>query len=150
MRANLMQVKLLRSQRPDSWLVRLALALMLSIAISACSAPPPEAAAPAAPSPKPVAEQQAKQPEARSTDFPVALGEALRQDLSKQIGKAADQVQVSKTSRQTWPDGCLGLAKPEELCTQMRVDGWQVVLSDGSQQWTYRSDRTGRIYRRQG
>jgi hypothetical protein len=44
---------------------------------------------------------------------------------------------------ETWPDACLGLAKPDELCAAMLVDGWMVTLSDGQQEWHYRTDATG-------
>ena len=128
----------------------LILTLILSIALVACSAPNPGPMGQASPSPSATAEKQVQETGTRSNTFPPALEAVLRQDLSKRTGKAADQFQVVKTTRQTWPDGCLGLAKPEELCTQMLVDGWLAVLSDGKQQWTYHSDRTGRNFRLKG
>ena len=85
----------------------------------------------------------------RSLQFPEALGDTLQKDLSQRTGIAAEKLRVAETTPKTWPNGCLGLAKPDEICTQMLVDGWQVVLSDGDRQWVYHTDRTGRSYRLQ-
>jgi hypothetical protein len=54
---------------------------------------------------------------------------------------------VVSTTEQQWPDGCLGLAKDQEICTQVIVPGWRVEVSDNLQTWVYRSDSTGRILR---
>ena len=58
-----------------------------------------------------------------------------------------NQLQVQKATVETWSDGCLGLAKPDEICTQALVEGWRVIVSDGDQNWVYRTDRTGQIIR---
>lgn len=58
-----------------------------------------------------------------------------------------NQLQVQKATAETWSDGCLGLAKPDEICTQALVEGWRVIVSDGDQNWVYRTDRTGQIIR---
>jgi len=56
-------------------------------------------------------------------------------------------VKISQSSSQTWPDGCLGLPKPDEFCTEALVTGWQVVATDGSQIWKFRTDRDGSVLR---
>lgn len=82
-----------------------------------------------------------------SSQLPGRVGNAVIVDLSKQTGIPAGQLQVTQYSRQTWSNGCLGLAKPGEVCTQAVVEGWRVVLSNGQQNWVYRSDHTGRVLR---
>jgi hypothetical protein len=71
----------------------------------------------------------------------------LRQSLSKQTGIPAKKLRVVESSQRTWPDGCLGLAKADEMCTQMMVSGWRIVFTNGIQRWTFRTDSTGRNYR---
>ncbi len=82
-----------------------------------------------------------------SSQLPSRVANAVIVDLSKQTGIPAGQLQVTQYSRQTWSNGCLGLAKPGEICTQAVVEGWRVVLSNGQHNWVYRSDRNGRVLR---
>jgi hypothetical protein len=71
----------------------------------------------------------------------------LRQALSKRTKIPAARLKVVEATAKTWSDGCLGLAKADEICTQAIVSGWRVVFSDGKQQWVYRSDKQARVYR---
>lgn len=79
--------------------------------------------------------------------LPASIVEAVRLDLSRQTGIAAGQLRVTESSRQSWPNTCLGLAKADELCAQMIVEGWRVVVSDGGKIWVYRTDARGKILR---
>lgn len=79
--------------------------------------------------------------------FPATAVETLRQDLSQHTGIAAEKLKLVETVQKTWPNGCLGLAKPDELCSQALVDGWQITLSDGIQKWNYHTDMSGQTYR---
>ena len=124
-------------------LLHLVLVMVLALAIAACAAMPTGPVS----SSSGAVEKRVEETVTRSDSFPQALGEVLRQDLGKRSGVAPDQVRLVKTTAKTWPNGCLGLAKPDEFCTEMLVEGWQVVLTDGKQQWTYHTDRTGRNYR---
>lgn len=78
---------------------------------------------------------------------PQPLINTLRQSLSKQTGIPAKKLRVVESSQKTWTNGCLGLAKPDEMCTQMMVPGWRVVFSNGTRRWVYRTDATGKNYR---
>ena len=79
--------------------------------------------------------------------LPSKIADIVRKDLSKQTGIPANKLQLVQSTPNTWSDGCLGLAKAGEMCSQAMVQGWQVVLTNGSQRWTYRTDATGRVYR---
>ncbi len=83
----------------------------------------------------------------RSDRLPQAVANAVRRDLSQQTGISRNKLSIVESSRETWPNGCLGIPKPGEMCTQARVEGWEVVVSDGSREWTYRTDSTGRNVR---
>lgn len=79
--------------------------------------------------------------------LPASIVEAVRLDLSRQTGIAARRLRVTESSRQSWPNTCLGLGTSDELCAQMIVEGWRVVVSDGRQIWVYRTDARGKILR---
>lgn len=79
----------------------------------------------------------------RSERLPQTVANAVRRDLSQQTGISRNQLSIIKYSRRTWANGCLGIPKPGEMCTQALVDGWEVVVSDGSLEWIYRTDNTG-------
>ncbi|PZV14581.1 MAG: hypothetical protein DCF22_08730 [Leptolyngbya sp.] len=79
--------------------------------------------------------------------LPSTVANAVRQDLSKQTGIPAKNLRVVQSTPKTWSDGCLGLAKADEMCSQMMVQGWEVVFSNGTRRWVYRTDSTGRVYR---
>ncbi|OCR01177.1 hypothetical protein BCD67_17580 [Oscillatoriales cyanobacterium USR001] len=85
----------------------------------------------------------------RDRQLPPQVAIAVRQDLSKQTNIPLEKLKITEFSSESWPNTCLGLPKPDELCGQMIVEGWRVVLSDGSQNWVYRSDRTGKVLRRE-
>ncbi|MGJ3252078.1 MAG: hypothetical protein ACFE0J_13240 [Elainellaceae cyanobacterium] len=71
----------------------------------------------------------------------------LREAIAPKFGVSADQVSIVRHSRETWQDGCLGLGKPEEFCTMMLVEGWQVEAQVGEQSKVFRTDLTGDVVR---
>lgn len=79
--------------------------------------------------------------------IPQFLVDAVRWDLSIQLGVHPDRLSFVQASRQQWPDTCLGLANPGEFCGQQILPGWRIVLSDGSRSWAYRTDVQGQIRR---
>lgn len=71
-------------------------------------------------------------------------------DLTLRTQLPASVFEVISTEAKFWPDGCLGLAQTDELCTQAIVPGWQVVLTDQEEHWIYRTDEFGFAIRLQG
>lgn len=74
---------------------------------------------------------------------PTKVIDIVKQDLSNRIQIPLNQITVKDTVRQTWSDGCLGLAKPDELCTQALVEGWKIIVSHQRTTWVYRTDNLG-------
>lgn len=85
------------------------------------------------------------QAEPQSVPLPDSIQQAILQDISQQTGDVPEHFQIIQAQKQTWPDGCLGLATPDVLCTMALVEGWQVQVSNGSQTWTYRTDTFGDV-----
>jgi hypothetical protein len=52
-------------------------------------------------------------------------------------------VEVLSTQEQEWPDSCLGMAGPDEMCLQAITPGWLVLLSVNGQTYEAHTDRTG-------
>lgn len=83
----------------------------------------------------------------QSDRLPPKIVKAVIADLTKQQNLLPEKLKVTKYSRESWSDGCLELPQPEEICSQAIVEGWRVVVSDGSQKWVYRSDARGKNVR---
>ena len=75
------------------------------------------------------------------------VASAVITEVSKQTGISTRNLKITQYSRQTWSNGCLGISKPGEICTQALVEGWRVVVSGNKRTWVYRSNRNGRILR---
>jgi hypothetical protein len=69
----------------------------------------------------------------------------IQKDIQKRFGVSPQTLQLSNARRSTW-DGCLGLAKPDRLCTQIAISGWQVIVSNKSQNrfWVYHTNENGK------
>lgn len=90
----------------------------------------------------------AQAPNNATTDrLPPQVANAVRQDLSRRTRIAPGKLRITQFSRESWPNGCLGLAAPDEICTLAIVPGWRVVVSDGNQTWVYRTNNNGRTVR---
>ncbi|MBL1173867.1 hypothetical protein [Pantanalinema sp. GBBB05] len=81
------------------------------------------------------------------SQLPPAIATTLRQDLSQRTKIPVGKLRVSEATAKTWANGCLELAKPDEMCSMALVNGWRVVLTDGSDRWVYRTDDEGRNFR---
>ena len=82
-----------------------------------------------------------------ATEAPPAAVTAAISQLGSALAVAIEEVEIVSFGRQEWPDGCLGLAEADEMCTQAIVPGWQVVLRVGEQQYEVRTDETGSVVR---
>ena len=74
---------------------------------------------------------------------PAEVINAVKEKLSGMLNIDANELEVKEAIRKTWPNGCLGLAEPNELCSQALVEGWQIVISYQNRTWIYRTDSTG-------
>ncbi|MDJ0731706.1 MAG: hypothetical protein QNJ33_17115 [Crocosphaera sp.] len=82
-----------------------------------------------------------------NTEAPQAVIDAVFNDITKNNTISSDNLQLAQTEAKTWSDGCLGLAQPDEFCTQALVEGWRITITDGQTTWVYRTDQTGRNLR---
>ena len=78
-----------------------------------------------------------------SSNLPDSVADAVLRAASEQLGVPRSQLKIVKAQQQTWPDRCLGLPSPVELCASALTPGWQVVVESKQQRLVYHSDRTG-------
>jgi hypothetical protein len=97
--------------------------------------------------PSPTIQESLQSQSGRSQRLPASVANAVRKDLARRLNIPAGRVRVMKAEAKTWPDGCLGLPKADEMCTEALVEGWQVMVSNNSQRWIYRTDQTGKNVR---
>jgi hypothetical protein len=80
---------------------------------------------------------------AQTNVLPKAVVNSIDRDMVQRFKVPLTSVKFKIFSSQAWPDGCLGLAKTDEVCPQAVVNGWLVEATDGSQSYVYRTDNTG-------
>jgi hypothetical protein len=50
-------------------------------------------------------------------------------DLSRRTGVAIGNIRVNRVERVVWDDACLGVDVPGEVCAQVQVPGYRIILS---------------------
>lgn len=84
----------------------------------------------------------------RNSDrIPRRLVNRLRRDLARQTNIPPGKLRLLEASQERWTDSCLGLGQAHESCARTIVPGWRAVLSNGSEQWVYRTDSNGNSFR---
>jgi hypothetical protein len=64
-------------------------------------------------------------------------------NLSAQLGIAANQIQVQSVQHMDWPDSCLGLPDSGEACSQVITSGWRINLMVSGQAYEVHTDELG-------
>lgn len=79
-------------------------------------------------------------------NYPPAVEAAIR-FVADAEGVAEQDVVVVSYEAAEWPDSCLGLAQPDEMCLQVITPGWRVLLRVGDQDMEARTDADGQVVR---
>jgi len=79
--------------------------------------------------------------------LPTEVKTAVINDAVKRTSKTVAALKILEAQLQEWSDGCLGLGKADEICTQAITPGYQVIVTDGLSNWTYRTDDLGNTVR---
>ena len=86
---------------------------------------------------------QAIKDNTKKNDLPESVSQAVIQDVSRITNINPNRLKIISYSQQTWPNGCLGLPKPGEFCTQALVEGWRVVVANSDKEWIYHTNANG-------
>jgi hypothetical protein len=73
---------------------------------------------------------------------PVAAIKA-QEFLAAELGVEIENVEIISQEQTEWPDGCLGLGGPDEMCTLALVPGWRVELKVEGETYIARTDEMG-------
>lgn len=76
-------------------------------------------------------------------NLPDAVANGVLRVASEQMRVPMSQLRIVNAQEQTWPNGCLGLARPNEMCTPALVPGWRVSVQGPGQFQMYRTDSNG-------
>jgi hypothetical protein len=77
-----------------------------------------------------------------SADMTPAQQAALTH-LSVTLNLPADQINLVSTEAVTWPDGCLGVQRPDVMCTQALVEGYQMIFDANGTEYELHTNETG-------
>jgi hypothetical protein len=73
----------------------------------------------------------------------------IRNRVSEILGVPVESIQLKSLEQMEWPNGCLGLPEPDEVCTEAITPGWLLVFSADGQDYRFRADQTGTVIRRE-
>ena len=76
-------------------------------------------------------------------DNPPTAAVKAAEDLSRQLGVPVSEISFLKIEQVDWPDGCLGVHQPDQMCVQMITPGYQVILEVEGQQYEYHTNLDG-------
>ncbi len=71
----------------------------------------------------------------------------VRNQVSAILGVPVESIQLESVEQTDWPNGCLGLPEPEEVCTEVITPGWLLAFSADGQEYRFRADQTGTVRR---
>lgn len=71
--------------------------------------------------------------------------EAVRAQAAKDLSVAPEMIEVTSVIEAEWPDGCLGLAIPDQMCIMMITFGYEFSVTANGETAIYRTDQTGSI-----
>lgn len=100
--------------------------------------------------------QTALQATAETTPGPVSSptsgaarepGVAAAEDLALRLGQPVEDIVIVSTTPMEWPDSCLGVGDPNEVCAQVIVSGFEVILELGDTTYAYRTNEDGTVAR---
>jgi len=84
----------------------------------------------------------------RDAAIPTAVFE-VRAAVATELGLELNSVRIVSVEKVDWPDPCLGVPDPLELCAQVITPGYRIVLDANGQQVIYHTDETGLNFRRE-
>lgn len=87
--------------------------------------------------------EQPVEPTTSESTIPVPVQAAVLEAAARRTSRTVAEFKIVNAEQRDWSDGCLGIAEPDELCTQAITPGWLVVVTDGQRNWTYRTDDSG-------
>jgi hypothetical protein len=67
--------------------------------------------------------------------------------LARRLGVPGQDISITQVEERQWPDACLGLPEPGELCAQVITPGFAVTLRHAGTTYLYRTNADGSVLR---
>jgi hypothetical protein len=115
----------------------ISIALGAALMLSACVIPIPIPAAPGPELPTPVLPRPVE----------VDVESAVRQAAASQLDLELDAIEIIEMEEVEWPNACLGLPEPGEMCAEVITPGYRVVVEAEGEQYVYRTNLDGSVIR---
>lgn len=78
---------------------------------------------------------------------PNKVVQKARKWLADYRGVPVGHVKAISVERAEWPDSCLGLSEPDEICATVMVPGYKIIFDVRGQKYEVRTDMTANIIR---
>lgn len=99
-------------------------------------------------SPSPVTSGDDVQPGSQVHDLPVEpAAQKAREDLAIKRSLDAGKIVILEVKDMEWPDACLGISNPEEMCAQVITPGFKVTMEHQGETYIYRTNKDGSMVR---
>jgi hypothetical protein len=71
------------------------------------------------------------------------IPEEIRGAVAAHLGVNAAQLQIQDLQQVEWPDACLGLAQPDEMCAEVITPGYRLIVIGDGVQYQVHTDLSG-------
>jgi hypothetical protein len=96
----------------------------------------------------PVPSTQTSVPTPYESQIPIPAGAAAAQKLlAERLNISIDQINIRQIEQKQWPDACLGLQQPDEMCAVVITDGFQVMMEAQGSTYEAHTDMDGKQVR---
>ena len=75
--------------------------------------------------------------------LPIEVQSAVIEAAAQQTSRTVAALKILSSQPKNWSNNCLGFTEPGKVCAQAVTPGWQVVVTDGLRNWTYRTNDSG-------
>jgi hypothetical protein len=67
----------------------------------------------------------------------------IQLQLAKQLQLQPEEIKILESTAVEWPDSCLGISSPGQMCAQVVTAGYRLVLEANGQRYIYHTDALG-------
>ncbi len=89
--------------------------------------------------------EQPTNPDRPSDRLPNRVERRVYEYVAQEAGTS--RLRITDYSAEEWPDSCLGVPSPVELCAPAITPGWRVTVTDGENVWIVRTNADGTAIR---
>jgi uncharacterized protein len=83
-------------------------------------------------------------------DFETRFADVAGRMLAEQLGVDPSVIVYDGLDQTVWPDACLGLPEPDEMCAQVETPGYLLILTVDGVSYRFRSNLDGSEIRQEG